>query len=1047
MNPHRGGHSSAVRRGGPIPQVCLLDSPPPDREAARLPVSPNRCRAGRAARACLRAALLTLVTLPASLPAQDRLVRRFGGETGLVPSVMAMAQDSTGFLWAGTRAGLFRYDGTRFQRWAPEVLPRAVGSLAVSPEGTVVAVDAEGLLFEVTGDGARRVSGAARRSPGHSQIAAFDPDGRLWVVTLDGDVAWREDETRWHTVPPGAFQGDTARKVFGGGPRGGVLVAGSTGLWGVVPGAESERLLDAYRLVDVLALPDGRILALSASADVILLDGGAPPEIVSPGASVPPTRGISLAERDGTVWVATDRYLIAFGPEGLAEVLGPDQDVAAGGPALVDHEGSLWHAGFTALSQYPEPGTQVWDERHGLPSAHTRFLGRSGGVTWVATWQGTGYVRLVEGRWRAGVHPAVQASAQVCPDGEGGLVLGTPRGIARVRGMETRIVNAGAAGGFSACAPASAGGYWVGTFDGLHHLSGDGASFVPIPSFPHHGRQVHVILEDRAGRVWAGSEERICRAPSRRLSSGGSAEWTCETLPRGLVHLNAIVELASGTIWAASSTMGVFRHMEGRWELLADNETLPTRSVLNLVASPRGGVWLVGIGILRRVAERADGSGWSVLEELGPWHGVPSVGGGDLLEEEGGTIWIATAMGVIRVPADVRSVEPLPPRMALVEARVDGEPVPLDRAVVLPADRNRLELRFAALTFRDPGRVRYQVRLSAEEAWADTEGRPFFHWVDLPAGPHRPQVRASLDGDAWSVQPAELAFRVLPPWYRTRAAMGLFVLLGGGLLFGVYRARLAYLLGLERQRTRIAMDLHDEMGSGLASIGILGRVLSHETEAAKRDPGIAREVAATAEELSNALSDIVWSLDPRSATLDELAARLAEHGDRLFADDVQFDADLPDEWPPSPLPLPVLRSVLLIGLEALHNVARHADADRVLLSLAPKGAGWVLTLSDDGRGLPAFRSGNGQEDRRSNGAPGGRGLRGMRRRAAEIGGAITWEPRPGGGTTMRLEFELRPRGQRLLRWLTGWKRRPRPASWMADSHEDASALPGKRAHR
>jgi signal transduction histidine kinase len=463
------------------------------------------------------------------------------------------------------------------------------------------------------------------------------------------------------------------------------------------------------------------------------------------------------------------------------------------------------------------------------------------------------------------------------------------------------------------------------------------------------------------------------------------------------------------------------------WSVLPENRRLPTRSVLNLVPSPRGGIWLVGAGILQRVAPEPAGAGWSVLERLTAWHGVPSVGGGDLLEEEDGTIWIATSQGITHVPASVRTARPLPPRMAVVEARVEGVDMPLDGELVVPADGNHVELRFAALTFRDPSLVRYQVRLSEQEPWVDTESQPMVTWIDLPPGRHRPQVRATLDGVVWSPRPAELRLRVLPPWFRTGWAMAAFVLITGLLLFAVYRARLAYLLGLERQRTRIAMDLHDEMGSGLASIGILAGVLSEN--GGSDDQSIAREVAETAEELGTALSDIVWSLDPQGATLEELAARLSEHGGRLFADDVEFDTEFPREWPADPLPLPMLRNVLLIGLEALHNAARHAAARRVLLSLLPERDVWIMTVRDDGAGVFA--------DDRTRGE--GRGLRTMRRRAEEIRGDIDFVARPG-GTTVRLRFRTRDRRE-LLRRLRGWWR-----TAAGGSHEHAGAADAAAPH-
>jgi signal transduction histidine kinase len=387
-----------------------------------------------------------------------------------------------------------------------------------------------------------------------------------------------------------------------------------------------------------------------------------------------------------------------------------------------------------------------------------------------------------------------------------------------------------------------------------------------------------------------------------------------------------------------------------------------------------------------------------VLESPGPGNGLPARRGSDLVEDEDGTLWITTALGLVHLPPDARHLSLGPPRVVLMDARVDAVPVPLADGLELPADRNRLELRFAALSFREPGRVRYEVRLSPDAPWVGTLGQPSFRWVDLPAGNYRAEVRASLDGREWSAEPARFEFSVLPPWYLTPWALMLFIAAGGAALWGVYRARLAHLVGLERQRTRIALDLHDELGSGLGSIGILAGLLpAGRVEEAERGR-IAGEIAATAAELGSALADIVWSLDPRTATLEELATRLAEHGDRLFAgDDVDFRMQLARDWPAAELPLHLRRNVLLIGLEALHNAARHARAREVTLSLTQRRGLWELTRGDDGIGLEQGGPGNAHR---------GRGLRGMRRRAAEIGATIEWLANPHGGTTVRLRFAI-----------------------------------------
>jgi ligand-binding sensor domain-containing protein len=258
---------------------------------------------------------MVLVTAPIGLTAQDRLVRKFGGESDLMPPIVALAQDSVGFIWVGTRAGLFRYDGARFQRWAPEILPRAVGSIAVSRSGRTIVVDADGRILELTADGAHELQGTARRSPDHTQVAAFDAQGRLWVIGRDGDVAWHEPSGVRHPVPAASLSSEAVRKVFPGGPDGGVIAAGSEGLWRMSAGSSPSRLLDDHLVLDVLALDDGSVLALTHE-DVFRIHRGSGAEVLPWGAPIPPTRMISLAERGGTFWVGTDRYLIALAPGG-----------------------------------------------------------------------------------------------------------------------------------------------------------------------------------------------------------------------------------------------------------------------------------------------------------------------------------------------------------------------------------------------------------------------------------------------------------------------------------------------------------------------------------------------------------------------------------------------------------------------------------------------------------------------------------------------------------------------------------------------------------
>jgi signal transduction histidine kinase len=819
----------------------------------------------------------------------------------------------------------------------------------------------------------------------------------------------------WREIDLGAARGEGPRFVFPR-PGGGVDLATEAGVWTIPRRGAPRRLASVRRVEDVLSLPDGRRFVLTFYSDAYLLRGDTLRQVLEV-----PGRGIDLAARGEAVWVAYDRYLARLLPGRTPEVMGPDDGLEAGGPLLVDAERSLWLGSYEGLLQLPEPETVVWSDPHGLPSSHTRFVERAGDRVWVATWQGVGWIETGGSRWEADTLEALFTRSRAVVDGDGDLWMGTARGLAEFRPGRKPVLHEPDLTSVAAADRGEDGTMWMGGVGGVYRVETAGYGVSDDPGVervrglevPEEERAT-AVLRDREGWLWVGVGERICRAAVDDVVAGEDPAWTCWAFP-GADHFNAFHRTPSGSLWAASPHAGLLRRRDGRWEPLPGASELPSRSVLNLVPSPEGGVWVLGHGILRRVVpEPRTPEGWRVVERLSSWHGLPATGGRDLLEDPDGTLWITTSRGLVRVPARVRRESPSPPPVSLVEARADDRRLDLDRSAELPHRRNRLELRFAALSYRAPSRVRYQVRLHSGSEWSETRFQPVVRWVDLRPGSYRAEVRASLDGTDWSLNPASFAFEVLPPWYLEPRWIVVFVL--AGVLVGLlaYRARVAHVVGLERQRTRIAMDLHDELGAALGSIGIQAGMLRRQRVIESQRRRLAGEISDTAEALGTVLADIVWSLDPRPATLDDLALRLEERGRRLFGEEgTEFRVRSPRTWPSEDLPASVRRNVLLVGLEALKNAAEHADADRVSVSLGPARHGlWRLTVADDGRGISPSDVGEGD----------GMGLLSMRKRAAEIGADIAWR-RPGaGGTEVVLTFPLRGRTS-LVRRIRAWRSR------------------------
>lgn len=939
------------------------------------------------------------------ISADHRHFRSFDGDDGLdVTDVRSLAQDTAGFLWIGTLGGLYRFDGVEMRPWAPEGVVLPVTVLAAGPGGQVVAVDQEGALYAVEREEMVPVPGKGGEAVTDAAHAAFDGGGRLWVVR-SGGVHFREPGGRW-SVPEGPAPGEEVEWVFPVADRG-LFVAGEEALWRLASGG-FEKVAEVEEIEDVAAAPGGGLVVMSrmrfwetprvGGAVVRIREEGVEELVRMRGA-----RGIRLAVRGDTVWASFDRYLVSIAPDGAFSTLDPEDGIPGGGPLLVDREGSLWLGTFAGLLQFPEPGTRIWGEGDGLPSEHTRFLAGGEEGLWVSTWQGMGSLRRAPGGWSAAVAERRINRYELCADARGRVWAGVrdspgaPYSLTRLDDADGRPRRV--AGPLTACHRTGSGELWMGTQDGELLVLDPGGEPRRVTGPPSSGPdpRITALTVDREDRLWLGSQETVCHASRREVREGG-APWSCQQIP-GARHVHSMASMPSGALWLATEGLGVLRRESDRWEPVPGSRELPSREALNLVPSSAGGIWVLSHAIVQRVLERpGTAAGWEVVERLGHWHGTPAVGAWDLMEDAEGALWLTTRQGVVRVPARARSAAPPPPAVELVDVRVDERRLSLDEAPRIPYERNRVELRYAALSFRDPSLLRYQVRVSEGQDWREVS-RPTFRFMDLPPGDYLAEVRASLDGESWTEPPATYAFSVAPPWWRRAWVMAAFALCASAALYGLYRWRLGFLLELERQRTRIAMDLHDEMGSGLGSIGILAEVMGHAELGADERARMAREIVATAEELGASLSDIVWSLRHEGATLEELVAKLREHGSRLFADrEVAFVCSVPRELPGGPLGLSLRRNLLLIGLEALHNASRHAGASRVELSLQPDGDGrWRLEVADDGVGLPEQPEG-------------GSGLENMERRAREIGADLSCGRRHPRGTHVTLVLgQLPPR--------------------------------------
>jgi signal transduction histidine kinase len=942
----------------------------------------------------------------APLQARERLMRVLDQRNGLPSSVTrSIAQDSDGFLWFGTSAGIVRYDGRRVRRISTtdQWLLRNSGSA-----GTIASVGSDQRL--AVWDGSAMVSmHGPDNAPLENVVAAYyTPDGALWVQSRS-QLLRRAPDRSWSTIE-GQFGSD--------------FWAGET--IGLTPGPESSSFgyeTTAARIVEIF--PDGhrRVVLHSASlpisvkrrahGELLLLcysdaNGGELMEITSDRVrriwhSL--RRPVDMVQRGETLWISLDGGLLSLVGDRVTDRIGITEHLASGGALLVDRENTLWVGSVRGAVQFPEPDSASWTPEFAVAG---RVLATSSHSVWLSGWGGM---------LRASRRDVDQQVARVmgatvsapCVDRHDRMWTAVPGEFLVIdsSGVTRHVPLAGLQYG-ARCASSTNGGRLMPINGGLVYLGPDDdrpRRLEPLPPVTQLDAtsvwRVAVVEEE----IFVGIESSLCRGSERELLAGRDPRWACEQI-KTVHRFEGAARMPSGAIWVAANPWGVIRSTAGSaWERIPALSSLPSLAIGAIRPSPRGGVWLCTDAGAVRVVERVDlADGWEVVERLGSWQGSPTPYALDVLEEEDGRLWVA-GESLSFVPATARSFPNQPPGTVLVHALINGKPVAFDQHALVPAGHNRVDLEFSALSFRDESLLRYRLKLHADDPWSAPTPDADLRLFDLAPGRYEVEVAATLDGEHWSPAPAHFSFTVQTPLYGQWWFLLSVLTLSMGIAVMVYRVRMKLLLQLERQRVRIARDLHDELGAGLGSIGLMADLVSRPTLDAVRREEISRRISSTAAELGGSLSDLVWSLKPGATTLHSLIAHLTERGRSLFAaEEPRFETQVAADLPNLPLSLAVRRNALAIGLEALHNAAKHAQAQRVTLLVRLMSGRVQIIIRDDGQGLaPLHRSTDPQIASRS----GGMGLPGMRRRAAEIGATLRWDSLPTGGTEVCLEFNPR----------------------------------------
>ena len=381
-----------------------------------------------------------------------------------------------------------------------------------------------------------------------------------------------------------------------------------------------------------------------------------------------------------------------------------------------------------------------------------------------------------------------------------------------------------------------------------------------------------------------------------------------------------------------------------------------------------------------------------------------------------GQLWFTTTRGVVSVNPDALNPEPPPPPVLIEELRVDGEPVGIHgNNIVVPPGHRQFDFAFTALNFDAGEKTRFRYRIDGlDPDWVAAGTRRTAHYGPLKPGRYHFRVMGCSNGGVWSGIGTGMDFTVEPHFYETSWFL---ILAGAGVLGGVvfvarrivtakYRRQLARLKqqhAIDNDRARIAKDIHDDVGAGLTQITLLSELARREPERVGKHLD---RIAGSARQMTRAMDEIVWAVDPQHDTLDGLMDYISAYAeDFLHTAGIPCRMDLPVVLPAARVEAELRHNLFLALKEALNNVVKHAHATEVWLRLRIGPESFTLIVEDNGRGLPAAGEG-GAAANRANRIATGSGLANLEKRLTAVAGRCEVHSRPGHGTRVEMTAAL-----------------------------------------
>lgn len=507
-------------------------------------------------------------------------------------------------------------------------------------------------------------------------------------------------------------------------------------------------------------------------------------------------------------------------------------------------------------------------------------------------------------------------------------------------------------------------------------------SMLPIPA-------VSCITEDENGDLWMAF-----------MYGGGLARWERKTDHFSAIHANSnsvfkddkIYTLYSdkrGNIWfsAGSGGLGQYDVRSGTIRIYGREQGLCSQ-LIKSIAGEGNHLWIgTSNGLSRFDIGTAQFKNYSTADGF-PGNYFIYVRCQDSCVYACGTLTVSIFKDKPLIS------NPYPPAVYITGMKVQNKPITFypGNKVRIKYNQNYIRLDYTGINYINGQRNHYAYKLKgAGDHWVDAGTNRYAVYAGLAPGTYTFLIKAVNSAGMWS-KVIGCTFIIAPPFWKTIWFFIALFLVAFGVLYFFYRYRLQTILRMQHIRDRIASDLHDDMGASLSNINILSTMALQKHE--KRTSGVGRmleNIRDDAQQMSEAIDDIVWMVNPKNDTLERILARMRYYASELFeAKNTKYEIHFPVETNRFRLTMEKRRELFLIFKEAINNIVKHSGCTKAQLRIEIEGSHLIVQLQDNGMGFETEKEFDGD------------GLKNMYRRAKSIGAKLEITSAPGEGCYLTL---------------------------------------------